>query len=158
MASNIIAAIRHAPQLKANLKFSAQEIGHRMNAQGYGHISYSFMSYKTGYSRRTCIRHIRQLVAMGIFAKTIYRTANGYMVNLYRCLLPIPAFYRASPATTHGDSVTPTLPETRRTEAKELSLRQEIAQLRKGMRLWREGSEQYNACLEKLQVLEARAG
>jgi hypothetical protein len=156
MASNILAAIRHAPQLKGNLKFTALEVAHRMNRSGFGHVSYQFMAYKTGYSRRTVIRHMHKLTAMHIFQKTVYKLQSGFAINLYRCLLPIPAFYRASPATTHGDSVTPTLPTPKTAEAKELSLKEEIRLQRKGLQFLMEGSDRYQACLEKIAALEAR--
>jgi hypothetical protein len=157
MAVNVIAAIRHAnaPLLRGNVKFTALEIAHRLNKSGYGHVSYQMMAWKTGYSRRTAINHMHKLVAMGIFAKTVYKLRDGYAINLYRCLLQIPAFYRTSPHTQAGESSARTLPTPRGEEAKELSLRDEIAQLRKGMRLWSQGSDQFNACQEKIAALQA---
>jgi hypothetical protein len=156
MASNIIAAIRHAPQLKGNLKFTALEIGHRMNRSGYVRMAHQMIAWKTGYSLRTAYRHAAQLCAMGIFQKTVYRTASGYGWNLYKCLLPLPAFYLASPATTHGDSVSGTLPPAKTEEEKSLSLREEIRLQRKGLQFLMEGSDRYQACLEKIRALEAK--
>jgi hypothetical protein len=154
MAVNVIAAIRHAKQLRGNVKFTALEVGHRLNKSGYGHVSYQFLSFKTGSSRRTVIRHMHKLTAMHIFQKTVYRTANGYAINLYKCLLPIPAFYRATPAMAHSDSLTPMLPEARGGDAKELSLAEEIRLQRKGLQFLSEGSPIYQACLEKIAALE----
>ena len=156
MSANIIAALRSENQLHGNLKFTAIEVGHRMNTSGYGRVAYQMMAYATGYSRRTAIRHMHKLVRMGIFAKTVYRLANGYAINLYKCLLSPPAFYRRAPATTHGDSVTPTLPTPKTAEAKELSLKEEIRLQRKGLQFLMEGSDRYQACLEKIAALEAR--
>ena len=68
-----------------------------MNGSGYGRVAYQLMAYATGYCRRTAIRHMHRLVTLGIFAKTVYRLANGYAINLYKCLLPREAFYRAAP-------------------------------------------------------------
>lgn len=126
MSTQIISAIRSHGQLHGNKKFTAIEVGHLMNTSGYGRISYEMMGYKTGYSRRTAIRHMHALVAMQIFSKTVFRLANGYAINLYKCLLPIRAFYRAAPATTHGDNVTPILPPPKAEEEKSLALREEI--------------------------------
>ena len=154
MSANIIAALRSENQLHGNLKFSAIEVGHRMNTSGYGRVAYQMMAYATGYSRRTAIRHMHKLVRMGIFAKTVYRLANGYAINLYKCLLSPPAFYRRAPATTHGDTVTSILPPPKTEEEKSLSLREEIRRLQKGTALWSPGSVQFEACMETIQRLE----
>jgi hypothetical protein len=155
MASNILAAIRHAPQLKGNVKFTALEVGHLMNKSGYGRVAYTFMAMKTGYCRRTVIRHMHQLTDMHIYEKTVYRLRNGYAINLYKCLLPIPAFYRAAPHGSSGDSVSSILPDPKAEEGKSLSLREEIRLQRKGLQFLMEGSDRYQACLEKIQALEA---
>lgn len=155
MASNVVAAIRRCPQLNGNKKFTAQEVAHLMNKSGYGRVAYTFMAMKTGYCRRTVIRHMRYLTDERIYEKTVYRLQNGYAINLYKCLLPIPAFYRASPHGSSGDRLSPILPPAKAKEEKSLSLREEIARLRKGMRWWTEDSEQYAACLDELARLEA---
>jgi hypothetical protein len=156
MATNILAAVRQCPCLHGNLKFTALELAHRMNAQGYGRVAHQMMAWKTGYSLRTAFRHMRTLLDLRVFAKTVYRTANGYGINLYRCLLSIPAFYRAAPATTHHDSLTSTLPTPKAAEEKSLSLREELARHRKGLRfLTNTESPMYQACVEKIAALEA---
>jgi hypothetical protein len=155
MARNIIAAIRHTPQLHGNLKFTALEIAHLMNKSGYGRVAYTFMAMKTGYCRRTVIRHMHQLTDMHIYEKTVYRLHNGYAINLYKCLLPIPAFYRAAPHGSSGDSMSPMLPDPKAEEGKLLSLREEIRLQRKGLQFLMEGSDRYQACLDKILALEA---
>ena len=154
MSANIIAAIRRENQLRGNQKFTALEIGHRMNSSGYGHVAYQMMAHATGYSRRTAIRHMHKLVAMGIFAKTVYRLANGYAINLYKCLLSPPAYYRSAPVTTHGVSVSSILPTPKTDTEKNLSLREEIRRLEKGMHFLEPGGIPYEASREKLQRLQ----
>jgi len=154
MSTNIIAAIRSEKQLHGNLKFTAIELGHRMNQSGYGRVAYQMMAHATGYSRRTAIRHMHKLVAMKIFAKTVYRLANGYAINLYKCLLSPPAYYRAAPAMTHGDSVSSILPPPKTDTEKNLSLREEIRRLEKGMHFLEPGGIPYEASREKLQRLQ----
>ena len=158
MSAAILSAIRHCSQLHGNLKFTALEIAHLMNKSGYGRVAYTFMAVKTGYCRRTAIRHMHQLTNMHIFEKTVYRLRNGYAINLYKCLLPVPAFYRAAPHGSSGDSVSPMLPDSKAEEGKLLSLREEIRLQRKGLQFLMEGSDRYQACLEKIQALEVRLG
>lgn len=158
MSRNIIAAIRHAPQLHGNVKFTALEVAHLMNKSGYGRVAYTFMAMKTGYCRRTVIRHMHELTAMHIFEKTVYRLKNGYAINLYKCLLPIPVFYLATPHGSSGDTLTPMLPTPGGKEEKSLSLREEIRLQRKGLQFLMEGSDRYQACLEKIRMLEGKNG
>ena len=113
------------------------------------------MAVKTGYCRRTAIRHMHRLVTRGIFAKTVYKLRNGYAINLYKCLLPRVAFYRAAPQSHTSDSVAPILPDPK-TEEKALSLQAELERARKGLRfLTNPASPIYQACLEKIAALEA---
>ena len=102
MAINIITAIRHCDKLKSNLKFTAIEVAHLMNAQGHGRLTYTFMALKTGYCRRTAINHMHRLVELGIFRKTVTRLRFGHAWNLYQCLLPLLPFYRTAPAVTQS--------------------------------------------------------
>lgn len=155
MAINIIAAIRRCDKLHGNVRYTAIEVAHLMNAQGYGRVAYTFMAVKTGYCRRTAIRHMHQLLALRVYAKAVYRLANGYAINLYKCLLPREAFYRAAPQRPTSDSVAPTLP-TPKTEEKSLSLGEELGQAHKGLRfLTNPDSPMYQACLERIAALEA---
>ena len=154
MSTRILAAIRSCPQLHGNLKFTALEIAHRLNGAGYGRVAHQFMAHKTGYSVRTAFRHAGKLVAMGILAKTVYRTAHGCGINLYRCLLPIPAFYRAAPATTHSDSVSATLPPHEK--EKDTSVRQDLDNQRKGIRFLTAGSDRWTRVLDVLPRLKSR--
>ena len=155
MAINIISAVRHCDKLHGNLKFTAIEVAHLMNTQGYGRVAYTYMAVKTGYCRRTAIRHMHRLVTGRIFAKTVYKLQNGYAINLYKCLLPRVAFYRAAPQSRTSDSVAPILPDPK-TEEKALSLEAELERARKGLRfLTNPASPIYQACLEKIAALEA---
>jgi hypothetical protein len=155
LATNIIAAIRSNTQVHGNKKFTAIEVAHLMNRSGYGRVAYQMIAWKTGSSRRTAIRHMTALVELGIFSKTIYCLANGYAINLYKCLLPLPAFYHASPATTHGDRLSPILPAPKTGEGKELSLREEIRRQRWGLDTLSLSAEARQACREELARLEA---
>ena len=147
MSTPVITALRHDRRLKGNLKFTALEIGHRMNAQGYGRIAYQMMAYATGYCRRTAIRHMHRLIDMGILAKTVYKLQNGYAINLYKCLLAVPAFYRDRPQRASGDRMSSILPDPKTEEEKALSLREELERHRKGLRfLTNPESEIYKAC------------
>jgi hypothetical protein len=47
------------------------------------------------------------------------------------------------------------LPDPKAEEGKSLSLREEIRLQRKGLQFLMEGSDRYQACLEKIQALEA---
>ena len=154
MATNILTAIRRASQLRGNLKFTALEIGHRMNRSGYVTMAHQMMAWKTGSSLRTMYRHVAKLCAMGIFAKTVYRTAHGYGWNLYKCLLPLPAFYRATPATTDSDTMAGTLPEAKTGEAKERTLQEDLRRQRWAVHNLTLPPEARASCLEEIARLE----
>ena len=53
-----------------------------------------------------------------------------------------------------GDTLSQTLPPREEEREKVSSLREDIAQLRKGMRLWSEGSTQWRKCEEEIVRLE----
>jgi hypothetical protein len=158
MATNVLTAIRHCPQLRGNLRFTACEIGHLMNTSGYGRVAYQYMAHKTGYCRRTMISHMDKLVRLGIFAKTVYRLKFGNAINLYRCLLSLPRLACPSASVSKGASSARTLP-THKTEEKELALGEEIRLLRKGLLFLTDTeSEIYTSCQERIATLEALQG
>jgi hypothetical protein len=61
MASNIIAALRPMAHLRGNTLLIATELAHRMNASGYGRVSYQFLAWKAHCCRRTAITQIGRL-------------------------------------------------------------------------------------------------
>jgi hypothetical protein len=151
---SILSALRHQTQLHGNLKFTALEVGHRMNHAGYGRIAYQMMAYATGYSRRTVINHMHRLVTMGIFQKTVYRLKFGNQINLYKCLLAISPFYRGSPSNAKGASVARTLPTPKTEEEKSLSLREELRRQQWAMRNLPMAAEARSRCAEEIARLE----
>lgn len=167
MSTQILAAVRQHPQLSGNLKFTALEIAHRMNKAGYVRMAHQMMAWKTGYSLRTAYRHEARLTARRdpktdapnptrVFAKTVYRTAGGYGWNLYKCLLPIPAFYRAAPALARSATGTGTLPPAKTAEAKECSIEQELRGQRRVLaNAANKASPLYDHCREAIARLEA---
>ena len=67
MSIHIITSVRQLPQLKGSLLLTALELAHR--ADGYNgcvSVAYSYLASKTHQSRRTAIRHIKRLIALGI--------------------------------------------------------------------------------------------
>ena len=154
MARTIIAALRHRQyaHLRGNTFLIATELAHRMNKQGYGRVSYQYLAWKAHCCRRTAITQIAKLLDLGLIAKTVIRTKEGYAWNLYKYIGP--RVHTASPpGTTHGASVVRTLPDPER--EKESSLRDDIQNLEKGLRWWTPGSEAYAATQEKITRLKA---
>ena len=151
MSLQIITAIRRLPQLKGSLKLTALELAHLASSSGHARVSYWFLAKKTGMHPRTMMRHVHQLIAMGIIVKqTVRLTLTRFAVNAYHFLV--------TPAVLHKrstDNLPQTLPEHEREEEKFGTLREKIARLWKGLRLLTEGSIPYNASLEEVRRLEA---
>ena len=151
MSAAILSAIRSHAQLKGSLKFTALEIAHRASSSGFVRVSYGYLASKTGLSIQTMIAHVKRLEALGILRKQkMWLSARRCAVNLYTLL--IRARHTCSTQKTYEK-----LPEAREGQEKFGTLREDIDRLRRGMRLWTVGSEQYLACLEKVQTLEAIA-
>lgn len=154
MSTAILADLRHQTQLHGNTFLIATELAHRLNHAGFGRVSYQFLAWRAHCCRQTAITQVARLIDdHHLFRKQRFRTAHGNAINLYQYIGPRLS-HAFPPATTHGQSLRQTLPSPKAAEAKEQALRADIAQLRQGMRLWREGSEPYNACLERLRYLE----
>lgn len=109
MSALIIAALRNEKQLHGNLKFTAIELGHLASRSGHARVSYDTLARKTGYHKRTIIRHVHRLLAMGILVKQMVRlTLTRFAVNSYRFLTaPDPLHKRSS------DRLAPALPKER---------------------------------------------
>ena len=157
MATQIIAALRHhAPRLRGNTFLIATELAHRMNGSGTGRVSYQFLAWKAHCCRRTAITQIANLLEMGLISKTVIRTKEGYGWNLYQYRGP--RVHSASPpGKTHGATVASTLPHPEE-RAKELSLREELARQKKGLRFYTPESEQWTITCEEITRLEALLG
>jgi hypothetical protein len=150
MARNILAAIRRARQIiPAHLRMTLQEIGHRMNDSGHGRMAHAILEYATGRCRRTIQYHLDALVNLHILRRIRQRLGLRNLPNLYILCLPIvpmaSSFSGATPAST--------LPPPAHRQEKSLSIAAEIQELEKGMRLWTEGGEQWQANQEALTRL-----
>src|SRR5918992_204512 len=67
MSKHIITSVRKLPQLKGSLLLTAIELAHRADSyHGCVSVAYSYLASKTHQSRRTAMRHIRRLIALGI--------------------------------------------------------------------------------------------
>jgi hypothetical protein len=101
MSRPIIAALRQQKQLRGNTFHVATELAHRLNPSGYGRVSYQFLAWKSHCCLRTAITQVKNLIAEGLFRKTVIRTREGYAWNLYQYCGPKPktAF---PPVTTHS--------------------------------------------------------
>jgi hypothetical protein len=167
MSTHILSDIRHCTQLSGNTFLVALELAHRLNSQGYGSVSYQFLAWKVHCSKRTAQRQVaaltdtetetrrtaRRSAVPILFRKTIIRTKTGNAWNLYHYIGP--RLSRAAPpATTQGDTVAPILPPPER--EKEQSLRHELENLRKGLRLYgTPGTAHWHATMAKITTLEA---
>ena len=117
MATNILSALRPRVQLRGNTFLIATELAHRMNSAGYGRVAYQFLAWKAHCCRRTAITQVGNLIGMGLFRKTVFRTKEGYAWNLYQYIGP--RVHTASPpVTTHGARVASTLPTPKPEEEK----------------------------------------
>ena len=153
MSTTILAALRTQSQLKGNTFLVATEIAHRMNRSGYVRMAYEYIALKAHCCKRTAISQVARLCTEHrLFRKYVFHTKHGNAINLYQYRGPI--VHRASPpVTTHGATVASMLPEPQR--EKELSLRQEIETLKKGLRFYASPtSEGYLSSLEILTRLE----
>lgn len=150
MSLAIITAIRSLPQLKGSLKFTAIELAHRASSSGHVRVAYSYLAQKTGLSIRTIMRHIRQLIDLGIVEKHTQRLArvrcavNRYVFTIRK---------RVILHTRARDKTSQNVPDTGKGEAKWGTLGDAIETLERGMRLLTPGSVPYTSCVERLQVL-----
>lgn len=149
MSLSIITTIRHMPQLKGALKFTAIELAHRASSSGYVRIAYSYLAQKTGLTIRTMIRHVQRLEALGILRKQrVWIHVNRCAVNVYLLLV--------RPLHIHAcDKTSQKVPDTGRGEAKWGTLGGAIETLERGMRLLTPGSVPYASCVERLHALRA---
>lgn len=151
MSRHIIQAIRHQTQLRTVTRTIAIEIAHRMNSNGIGRIAYSFLAHKAACSIRTAIRHVKKLVALGLFRKRTTKAATGYSWNVYEYTGPR-AQPPPPPITTHYANLTPSLPEAER--EKDTSVQEELDNQRKGLRFLTAGSEWWIRGQEEIARLE----
>lgn len=149
MSTHILTAVRSCGQLKGSLLLTAQELAHRASSSGFVRVSYGYLASKTHQSIRTMIRHVHRLEDLGLLRKQrVWISVNRCAVNVYELLIR-PLHRRASV------TVAEKLPEARREEEKFGTIGEEIARLRRGMRLWTLGSLQWQSCQEAVQRLEA---
>ena len=148
MSLQIISAIRSQSQLKGSLKLTALELAHRASSSGFVRVSHGYLAEKTGLHLRTMYRHIDALETLGILVKQrMWISAKRCAVNVYRLL--VRPLHKCS-----TDKVPPNLPEPEREREKFSTLREEIAQQRKGIRFLQEGSLPWQATKEEITRLE----
>jgi len=153
MSAAILSAIRQHSQLTGNTFFLALELAHRLNAQGYGRVSYQFLAWKAHCSKRTAQRQIARLIdEHHLFRKTVIRTKYGNAWNLYQYIGPRVSG-AAPPVTTRGDSMPSTLPAAGR--EKELSLTHALENQRKALHFLSPGSPVWERTQEEIARLEA---
>lgn len=149
MSLAIITAIRHLPQLKGALKFTAIELAHRASSSGFVRVSYGYLAQKTGLSIRTMIRHVQRLEALGILCKQrVWISANRCAVNVYT--LRLRPLHRCA-----SDKVAKNLPDDRKREAKWGTLGEDIRTLERGMQFLTSGSVPYMSCMARVEALRA---
>jgi hypothetical protein len=156
MSANIIAAFRNQKQLYPSVRFTAQEMGHLMNAQGYGRMSLRFIAWKTGRARSTIQEHIRILIEARILAKQSFRIGpKRWAVNLYKCLIPFKQLSRTAPAQKCNiPEIGRTLPDYK-TEEKNTSIAEEIRRQKWSLRNLELSQEAQEAVLKEIARLEA---
>ena len=154
MAINIIAALRHQPQLRGNTFLIAVELAHRLNSSGYGRVSYHYLAWKAHCCRQTAITHIARLLELGLIRKTVIRTRAGYAWNHYQYIGPRTQT-AAPPVTAHGQKGGSTLPDPGR--EKDTALRVDLERQKKALRLglMTEGSNAWHKTCEEIARLEA---
>lgn len=154
MSRAIIAALRQQRQLRTMTRTIAIEIAHRMSSSGMGRIAYRFLADKAACSVRTAIRHVKRLVALGLFRKRHTHTPAGYGWNVYEYTGPRLARPPA-PATTRYDWLAPKFPPPAKEEEKVRSLREKIAKKRALLQTFTTGSRFWQWTQEDLTTLEA---
>ena len=150
MASPIIAAIRQRRDLKESLTHTAQELAHRASIYGVVRVSYTYLADKCRCSRRTVIRHIQRLLDLGIIRKTVlWIRGNFCEMNTYTFRIA----WETSRPKGGSDKMASTLPRQER--EKTVSLHEELARQKKGLRFWTPGTQQYTKTCEEIARLEA---
>lgn len=152
MSTAILSALRLQTQLHGNTFLVATEIAHRMNSSGYVRMAYDYIAMKAHCCKRTAISQVARLITEHrLFRKYVFRTKHGNAINLYQYRGTI--VHQASPpATTRGATVATSLPPPER--EKELSLEDEVARQRKGLRFLTEGSDIWERVQEDIARLE----
>jgi hypothetical protein len=136
MAKCIVAAIRQLDQLHGSLLLTAQELAHRADGfSGEVTVSYQYLAWKCHTSRRTAIRHIAKLFALGILrVQRFYQAGHRWSANKYKFCLAWEypprrqdpdrqqAFGRVPGTHTahkgNGDTMTPILPPPEKEKSK----------------------------------------
>jgi Helix-turn-helix domain len=108
MSKHIITAIRQQSQLHGPLLLAAIELAHRADGNnGIVQISYSYLASKCHQSRRTAIRHVNRLIAMGIIrCQRFWQPGNKWGVNRYIFLIR----WEKAAQTGNGDRMSSKLP------------------------------------------------
>jgi hypothetical protein len=153
MALPIITAIRQRRDLKESLTHTAQELAHLASIYGVVKVSYSYLAIKCRCSRRTVIRHIQRLLDLRIIHRDrLHRLGKKFFeINTYTFRLA----WDTSPPKGGSDKTSQNLPPQER--EKNLSLREELANLKKGLRLgiYSPGSIAWESTCEKMARLES---
>ena len=149
MASPLITAIRQRRDLKESLTHTAQELAHLASIYGVVRVSYSYLAVKCRCSRRTAMRQVQRLLDLGIIGKTVlWIRGNFCEINTYTFRIVWDKRVRRG----GSDKTSSTLPPQER--EKELSLREELDNQKKGLRFYTPGSEQWTITCERIAHLE----
>jgi hypothetical protein len=142
----ILHTIRHHPQVKGSLRFTALELSYRFNTAGICRVAYQYLAKRTGYHVRTIIRHVAKLVKAGLIRKTVTRcTRYRCERNLYTYCGPRDALPKRVPSDRGRQATTP--------KREKLTREEEIRNMRWGLARWTPGTPQHQACLTRLQQL-----
>jgi DNA-binding transcriptional MocR family regulator len=153
MALPLITAVRACRDLKESVLHTALEIAHRTSIYGVARVSYRYLAKKCHCSRQTIINHVKILVARGILRKTVRWIKNTFCDwNTYTFTIP----WHTTPAHMCNDQKIGRNLPTQEKREKSGSVREEIAQLTKGLRYldMTPGSLVYTATMERLAYLE----
>jgi len=104
MSFAIITAIRKSSQLHGSLFHTAKELAHRASGDsGVVTISYSYLASKCHQSKRTTIRHIAKLVALGIIrCQRFWQAGRKWLCNRYTFTI---AWERPKPAQMSNSDI-----------------------------------------------------
>jgi len=157
MAIEIRNALRTHPEVNLSKLLAALELARRADASGTVKMSYRYLAWRLKCHKRTAQRLIKFLVEEAcILRKLVTRLAKGrYDWNTYTFLLK----FRRNSAHPFNSDRRDKLPFTplKPGNSALLSLRDEIAQLEKGLRRFppTPGSEREQACQAELVRLKA---
>jgi DNA-binding Lrp family transcriptional regulator len=154
VALPIINAIRTRRDLKQSLKDTGEELAHLASFYGVARVALTFLAVKCHCCKQTVINHLKKLEERGIIRKRKTQVKGSALceTNTYTFIIP---WKKTTAQTCNSQKIGRTLP-TQEGREKNGSVREEIAQLTKGLRYldMTPGSLVYTATMERLAYLE----